>query len=69
MITPLTKHDNCEVELVGASEDSKHYASLRCVNCNKWIQWLSKEDAYTINPDHIMSKVSPNMIDVKWILE
>ena len=51
MITSLTKHDNCEVEIVGASEDSKHYASLRCVNCNKWIQWLSLEDALVIDPN------------------
>ena len=48
MITPLTKHDNCEVEIVSASKDSKHYASLRCVDCNKWIQWLSKEDTWRI---------------------
>ena len=51
MITPLTKHDNCQVEIVHASEDSRHYASLRCVDCNKWIQWLSLEDALVIDPN------------------
>ena len=51
MITSLTKHNNCQVEILPTNEDSRHYASLRCVDCNKWIQWLSKEDALVIDPN------------------
>jgi len=48
MITPKTKHDNCKVTVHLCKEDSVNYAALRCVDHNKHIQWLSKEDAQAI---------------------
>ena len=45
MITRLDKHDNHQVRVHLCKPSSKHYAALRCVNCRKHIQWLSKQDA------------------------
>jgi hypothetical protein len=44
MITRLTNHDNHQVRIHLTKPQSKHYAALRCVNCNKHIQWLSKTE-------------------------
>jgi hypothetical protein len=41
MITKLTNHDNHSVRIHKTKSNSKHYAALRCVDCNKHIQWLS----------------------------
>jgi hypothetical protein len=41
MITKLTRHDNHAVRIHKTKSDSKHYAALRCVDCNTHIQWLS----------------------------
>jgi uncharacterized protein with PIN domain len=41
-ITILTKHDNHQTQIHLTRPESKHYAALRCVKCNKHIQWLSK---------------------------
>jgi hypothetical protein len=41
MITKLTRHDNHAVRIHKTKLDSKHYAALRCVDCNTHIQWLS----------------------------
>jgi hypothetical protein len=48
MITKLTKHDTHKVQVHLTKPGSKHYAALRCVNCNKHIQWLSIQDAEQI---------------------
>jgi len=44
MITRLTKHDNCSV-VVKIHNKKPHQYSLHCVDCNRWIQWLSHKDA------------------------
>lgn len=44
-ITKLTKHDTHFIRIHLTKPECKHYAALRCVTCNKHIQWLSKEDA------------------------
>jgi hypothetical protein len=41
MITRLTNHDNHTVRIHLTRNTGPHYAALRCVNCNKHIQWLS----------------------------
>ena len=41
-ITKLTKHDSHQVRIHLTKPNSKHYAALRCVNCNQHIQWLGK---------------------------
>lgn len=48
MITKLNKHDQCEIQ-TRRIYDSPHYGELRCRDCNKHIQWLSKKDYQTIN--------------------
>jgi hypothetical protein len=48
MITKLTKHDSHEMKIHLTRGLGPHYAALRCVECNKHIQWLSKEDAEKI---------------------
>jgi len=45
MITKLTKHDNHTMRIHLTKPGSKHYAALRCVECNVHIQWLSIKDA------------------------
>ena len=44
MITKLTKHDSHTVRIHLTKPGSKHYAALRCVDCNTHIQWLSFSD-------------------------
>ena len=44
-ITKLTKHDTHQVKVCLTKPDSKHYAALRCIECNVHIQWLSKQAA------------------------
>jgi hypothetical protein len=41
MITKLTRHDAHTVRVHLTKPGSKHYAALRCVDCNTHIQWLS----------------------------
>lgn len=38
-----SKHDTheCVVKLVS---DSHHYAKLHCVECDKWVKWLTREE-------------------------
>jgi hypothetical protein len=45
MITKLNKHDSHTVRIHLTKPGSKHYAALRCVECNTHIQWLSIYDA------------------------
>ena len=44
MITKLTKHDSHQVSVYLCKTNSKHYAELRCQDCNIHIQWLNKQD-------------------------
>ena len=41
MLTKLTKHDNHPVRIHLTRQLGPHYAALRCVACNRHIQWLS----------------------------
>lgn len=44
-ITTLNKHDEHEVSVHLCKNNGPHYAALRCVKCNKHIQWLTYEEA------------------------
>jgi hypothetical protein len=45
MITRLTKHNTHPMRVHLTKGLGPHYAALRCVKCNKHIQWLSRQDA------------------------
>lgn len=47
-ITKLSHHDKHTVRIHLTKPNSKHYAALRCVECNKHIQWLNILDARTL---------------------
>lgn len=44
MITKLTRHDGHEVRIHLTRGLGPHYAALRCVVCDRHIQWLSQRD-------------------------
>ena len=44
MITKLTKHDGHQVQIHLTRGSGPHYAALRCVECNKHIQWFNKTE-------------------------
>jgi len=48
-ITRLTHHDDHQVSIHLCKPNSAHYAALRCVDCNKHIQWLDPQQAQNIN--------------------
>jgi hypothetical protein len=41
MITSLTAHNLHQVRIHLTRGNGPHYAALRCIECNKHIQWLS----------------------------
>lgn len=43
------KHDHHEVVVQLCGNNSPHAAQLRCQDCNKWLKWLSLEDAIRIS--------------------
>lgn len=43
-ITNLTTHDQHSVRIHLTRGAGPHFAALRCVNCNKHIQWLSSHE-------------------------
>lgn len=43
-ITRLTEHDSHQMSIHINSPERVHYASLRCLDCKKHIQWLSVSD-------------------------
>jgi hypothetical protein len=45
MITSLHHHDNHEMTIHLNKAGSVHYAALRCVKCNRHVQWLSVANA------------------------
>jgi hypothetical protein len=49
MITHLNAHDSHQVRIHLTRGLGPHYAALRCVDCNKHIQWLSRQDVEIIN--------------------
>lgn len=48
MITRLTKHDTHQMRIHLTKPNSKHYAALRCVDCDKHVQWINYEQAKQI---------------------
>ena len=48
MITRLTRHNTHQVIARLTVTGHYHYAELRCVDCNKHIQWLSKQQYLNI---------------------
>jgi hypothetical protein len=46
-ITRLTNHDSHEMA-IHLTRQGKHYAALRCCQCDRHVQWLSREDADTL---------------------
>jgi hypothetical protein len=42
-ISPLIKHANHNVE-VRLVSGSNHYGKIHCVDCNKWVTWLSRAE-------------------------
>lgn len=42
-VSPLIKHANHKVEVQLVS-GSKHYGKIHCVECNKWVMWLSRAE-------------------------
>jgi hypothetical protein len=47
-ITRLGHHDHHQVKIHLTKPNSKHYAALRCVECNTHIQWLNQIDAQSL---------------------
>jgi hypothetical protein len=46
-ITRLTNHDSHQMA-IHPTRGGKHYAALRCCQCDKHVQWLSKQDAQAL---------------------
>ena len=47
-ITSLTKHNAHEVKIHLCRGNGPHYAALRCVPCNRHIQWLSLSQTHLL---------------------
>lgn len=58
-ITKLTKHDSHQVRIHLTKGTGPHYAALRCVDCNKHIQWLNQSQ--TISLQELGVKVKLNI--------
>ena len=41
-ITKLTNHDSHQIRVHLTKGNGPHYAALRCVDCNKHIQWITQ---------------------------
>lgn len=48
-ITKLTKHDSHHTRIHLTRGQGPHYAALRCVECNKHIQWLSHNETHRLS--------------------
>lgn len=44
---PLIKHEKHQVEIRLSKDAKKHSAFYHCVECNKWVAWVSKRDFET----------------------
>ena len=47
-ITKLSIHDDHEVRIHHTRNTGPHYAALRCVTCNKHIQWLNSGETHLL---------------------
>lgn len=57
-ITRLTKHDNHQIRIHLTRGFGPHYAALRCVDCNKHIQWLSQSQTLELQELGIKVKLT-----------
>jgi len=60
-ITVLTKHDNHQVRIHLTKGQGPHYAALRCVDCNRHIQWLSVNQTNSLIEMGVELKQQPKM--------
>jgi hypothetical protein len=61
MITKLTHHDTHAVRVHLTRPGSKHYAALRCVDCNTHIQWLNEQDTKMITENFTSKRTDCNI--------
>lgn len=47
-ITVLDRHDSHPMQIHLTTPGAKHWAALRCHQCNKHIQWLSQQDTQSL---------------------
>lgn len=47
-ITKLTKHDTHQIRIHLTKGAGPHYAALRCVDCNKHIQWVNSHETHVL---------------------
>jgi len=48
MITKLTDHDQHTVRIHLTRARGPHHAALRCIDCNRHIQWLSSDQTHSL---------------------
>jgi hypothetical protein len=60
-ITRLNNHDLHEVRIHLTEGNIPHYAALRCVDCNKQIQWLSQFETKTLSSAGITTYSNKNI--------
>lgn len=58
MITRLTTHDGHQMRIHLTRGLGPHYAALRCVECNKHIQWVSKTETLRLQEMGIKVKLT-----------
>ena len=63
-ITKLIKHDRHEVKIHLTKAGSKHYAALRCCDCNTHIQWLSQSETNSLKSLGVTAVSSFKGVDV-----
>jgi hypothetical protein len=52
-ITKIAKHDKHPVRIHLTRNLGPHYAALRCVKCNKHIQWLNQKQVREIETNEV----------------
>lgn len=60
-ITRLNNHDLHEVIIHSTRGSGPHYAALKCVDCNKHIQWLSQFETKTLSSAGITTYSNKNI--------
>lgn len=63
-ITSLTKHDTHTVRIHLTKGHGPHYAALRCVDCNKHIQWLNLQDTALLSAAGIQTVNSNQLQEI-----
>lgn len=43
-ITKLTKHNSHRMVVKLLPQTHQHHAELRCIDCDKWIQWVKVKE-------------------------